>query len=131
MVQRVVHCELNARVITQSTQHDIDKRSTKYRRVVMTSIKAVTLSPSGRTRLSVLIAGVPAAANVAADNVDEMISALEETREPAKPARATSEAMERAVAARKGLGFRSDPDFVRQILESPENVQRPCRLIDR
>ncbi len=75
---------------------------------------------SSGTRLSVLVAGVLAAGNVAADNVDEMISSLEETLQAAKPIRATPQAVDKAVAARQGLGFRSDRDYVSRILENPE-----------
>ncbi|MGQ7845144.1 hypothetical protein ACUNV4_11755 [Granulosicoccus sp. 3-233] len=73
-----------------------------------------------RSRLSVLVAGVLAAANVAADDVDKMISSLEETLQPAKPTKATPRALDQAVAAREGLGFRSDRRYVAQLLENPE-----------
>lgn len=82
--------------------------------------KAPSRFPRGYAGLSVLIAGVLSAANVAADDVDDMIAGLEETLKPAKPTRATAEAVNSAVAARQGLGFRSDREFVAQILESPQ-----------
>ncbi len=76
--------------------------------------------PNGGARLSLLIAGLLAAGNVVADNVEDMISSLEETLQPAKPTKATPKAVEQAVAVRQGLGFRSDRNFVARILENPE-----------
>lgn len=89
----------------------------------MKRIKAASSNSIGRARLSMLIASALSVANVAADDVDKMISGLAETLQPAKPTKATSEAVDQAVAARQGFGFRSDREFVTQILESPEKFE--------
>lgn len=75
------------------------------------------------SRLSVLLAGVLSAVNVAADDVEDMISGLEKTLEPAKPIEPTSDQIDQAIAVREGFGFRSDRDFVKQLLSDPESFE--------
>lgn len=81
---------------------------------------AASIFPRGCAGLSVLVAGILSTANVAADNVEDMVASLQETLQPAKATKATPDALDKAIAARQGLGFRSDREFVAQMLENPE-----------
>lgn len=89
----------------------------------MKSVQTVSKALAAPASLSMLIAGVLSAANVAAEDVDEMISGLEKTLEPARPIEPTPELIDQAIATREGFGFRHDRDFVKELLSNPEQFQ--------
>lgn len=86
----------------------------------MTRQKSSSLFSPTSARICALVAGALSATNVAAGDVDAMLSDMSKTLQPAKPIKATSEAVDRAISARQGFGFRSERDFVTRILENPE-----------
>jgi len=72
------------------------------------------------TCLSAVAAGVLASGASAATDDEEMLAALTDALEPAKPIEPTEALIDRVASARENFGFRSDRDYVRELLIRPE-----------
>jgi len=73
-----------------------------------------------KSHLSAVVAGLLAAGAAVADDTQAMVSGLEETLQPAKAIKPTEEALNQAITARKSFGFRSDREYVFELLTNPE-----------
>ncbi len=74
------------------------------------------------TYLSVLVAGVLASSTLGAAEAKPLIDELSKKLEPAKPIEPSDDQVKQVVDARKSFGFRSDEEYVRQLLTKPASL---------